>query len=480
MTSQAPTLPATLAAPSAARTPRRLTALVVLAALLPWISAVPAAAAPAAGAYLVFDARTGEVVANRNADQRWYPASITKLMTAWVTLEAIRAGRLSLSSPVTMSARAAREPPSKMGFAPGQVVTVDNALKIIMVKSANDVAWALGETVGGSKEAFVERMNAEAARLGMTRTHWGNPNGLPDPTQVTTARDLGLLARALLRKYPEADELWHLPGIQYGNEVIRNHNHLIDHYPGSDGMKTGFICSSGFNVVATASRGSRRLVAVVLGSRSARQRAELAAELFTRGFDHSGGGGLFAAFSAPATLDQLPLGPEASNPVRDVKQEICGRKRGEAPDVEDLGDEPGTVPEARSAGRVVPPGAAQAGERRVSWLSPRFDIGPPVRIWLGGVEAAPPDAGGMLALGPDAAPAPAVVPPLPAGTLRAPAPGAVGHPQNFALFRSDADGGARAMPPTGPGAGAGVAASLPPADGAPMIIGVPAAAGMPP
>jgi len=424
-----------------------------LLALATLVGARPAEAAPSAGAYLLFDARTGEVIAKKNADQAWYPASITKLMTTWVTLQAIRAGRITPSTLVPMTPNGARQPPSKMGFKPGEAVTVDNALKIIMVKSANDVAWALGEAVGGSKEAFVAEMNRQARMLGMTESHWNNPNGLPDPMQVSTARDLGILARALLREFPEAEELWHLPGIQYNNEIVRNHNHLIDHYPGADGMKTGFICSSGFNVVASATRGNRRLVAVVLGSRSARQRAELAAELFTNGFENTGPG-LFGRFSAPETLDQMARGPEAGNPVRDIKQEICGKKRNEAPDPEDLGGEPG--PRASNdPGALVRPGAPEAQPRRTSYLTERFDPGPPVRVWLGPSEAAPPDAGAMLALAPD--PAIARVPLFAVPTTP------VALPPGLTARAT--------QPPTGPGAGAGLGATLAPADGKPMSLG---------
>lgn len=436
------------------RSPLRSPLGIGLAALLALCTAATtASAAPPAGAYLLFDARTGEVLTKKNADQAWYPASITKLMTTWVTLQAIRAGRITPSTLVPMTPNGARQPPSKMGFKPGEVVTVDNALKIIMVKSANDVAWALGETVGGSKEAFVAEMNRQARMLGMTESHWNNPNGLPDPMQVSTARDLGLLARALLREFPEADELWHLPGIQYNNETVPNHNHLINHYPGADGMKTGFICSSGFNVVATATRGNRRLVAVVLGSRSARQRAELAAELFTNGFENTGDG-LFGRFSAPETLDQMARGPEAGNPVRDVKQEICGKKRNEAPDPEDLGGEPG--PRASNdPGAVVRPGSAEVQPRRTSYLSQRFDPGPPVRVWLGPAEAAPPDAGGMLALAPDPTIARVPLFAVPDTPVELP-PGLTAR---------------AAQPPTGPGAGAGLGATLAPADGKPMGLG---------
>ena len=413
--------------------------------------AAPATASPPAGAYLVFDARTGEVVARHNADQAWYPASVTKLMTTWVTLQAIRAGRITPASLVTMSPAAARQPPSKMGFNPGQVVTIDNALKIIMVKSANDVSWALAESVGGSKDAFVAEMNRQARLLGMTATHFNNPHGLPDGGQVTTARDLGILARALLREFPEAEELWRLPGIQLGNDVIRNHNHLIDHFPGADGMKTGFICASGFNVVASASRGNRRLVAVVLGARSARQRAELAAELFTRGFE--GSRGLFGSFSAPETLDRMARGPEAGNPVRDVKKDICGPKRKEAPDPEVFGGEPAPAA-AVDPGAIVRPGSAEARAVRTSYLSERFEPGPPVRVWVGGVDEAPGGMTDMLALAPDPSAArPLLFAAPPAAAAAAASAGAMG-----------------AIRPK-PGEAGGLQAAIPPADGGPLRLG---------
>ncbi len=443
------------AVPTRKSAPRRIAA-VVFAALAMGL-AMPAVAAPGAGAWLVFDAASGEVVARHNADQAWYPASVTKLMTTWVTLQAIRAGRITPASLVTMTPTATRQPPSKMGFNVGQVVTVDNALKIIMVKSANDVSWALAEAVGGSKDAFVAEMNRQARLLGMTATHFNNPHGLPDAGQVTTARDLGLLARALLHEFPEAEELWHLPGIQLGNDVIRNHNHLIDHFPGADGMKTGFICSSGFNVVASATRGNRRLVAVVLGSRSARQRAELAAELFTRGFEGSGGS-LFGGFSAHETLDRMARGPEAGNPVRDVKKEICGPKRADPPDPEELGRIEANN-SRQDPGAVIRPGAEQRPQR-TSYLTERFEPGPPVRVWVGTIEDAPAGTS-MLALAPDPANARALLFAVPSG----------GAPTATAAMPPAASMGAIRPKSTG-----GLEAALPPADGKPLPLG---AAGKP-
>ncbi len=416
----------------------------------------PATAAPTAGAYLVFDARTSEVVAKHNPDQVWYPASVTKLMTAWVTLQAIRAGRIRPTSPVPMTAAASRQPPSKMGFKVGEVVTVDNALKIIMVKSANDVSQALAEAVGGSKEAFVAEMNRQARLLGMRSSRWSNPHGLPDASQVTTARDLGLLARALLAEFPEASGLWRLPAIQIGDDVIRNHNHLLDRFPGADGMKTGFICSSGFNVVASASRGGRRLVAVVLGSPNTRARAELAAELFTKGFEGSSGN-FFGRFTTPDTLDHMPRGPEAGNPVRDMKPEICGKKREHTPDVDEVG-ETARLDGGRDPGAVIRPGEpGWAPMKPASYLTQRFDIGPPVRVWVGGADAAPGDAGEMLALTPATSPAGLMAAPIFATAAAPSAPGAI-RPRDPA-----------------PGT-TGFGATLPPANGAPLVIAAPGTA----
>ncbi|MDK9696312.1 MAG: D-alanyl-D-alanine carboxypeptidase [Siculibacillus sp.] len=455
---------------------RRALAAAALAALLG--SADVATATPTAGAYLVFDARSGEVVARHNADQAWYPASVTKLMTTWVTLQAIRSGRIRTTSPVIMTAAASRQPPSKMGFKVGEVVTVDNALKIIMVKSANDVSWALAEAVGGSKEAFVAEMNRQARLLGMRSTRWGNPHGLPDASQVTTARDLGLLARALLAEFPEAARLWRLPGIQIGEEIIRNHNHLLDRFPGADGMKTGFICSSGFNVVASARRGDRKLVAVVLGARNTRQRAELAAELFTKGFDD--GGGLFGRFSARETLDHMARGPEAGQPVRDMKPEICGKKRDNTPDPEEIG-EARQMSGSRDQSAVIRPGElGWTPAKPASYLTERFDIGPPVRVWVGGADAAPGDAGEMLALAPTNDPAALMHAPTFA-TAAAPPPGAIrppvssGPPADGAPLKITAPG-ALAPPPTAPGRPVATRTAAKPPAAAPVPAKKPAAA----
>ena len=235
-------------------------------------------------ATLLVEADTGKVLHAENATMPWYPASTSKLMTVYVTLQAVKNQRITLDTLFTVSARAASQAPSKIGFKPGTQITVDNALKILMVKSANDMAVVLAEGVSGSVEKFSDEMNSTSKNLGMTQSSWVNPNGLPADEQITSARDLAILARALIREFPEYDMYWNIPAIQLGKRTMRNYNTLIGRYEGADGMKTGFICASGFNLVASASRNGKRLIAVVLGSPSSPYRAAKAAGLLERGF----------------------------------------------------------------------------------------------------------------------------------------------------------------------------------------------------
>ena len=306
--------------------------------MLMWVSIACAATALAmsraqAEALLVIDVENGKVLYAQNAGYPWHPASVTKLMTAYVTLRAVNEGRLNLDTPLVVSANAAAQSPVKMGFAVGTVVTVDNALKMLMVKSANDMAVVLAEGVAGSIESFADEMNATARRLGMIQSSFVNPNGLPADDQMTSARDLAILARAILRDLPEYDYYWHLPGIRMGKMVRWNYNTLLGRYPGADGMKTGFICASGFNLVASATRNGRRLIAVVLGAPSSAARALKAAQLLERGFNSN---------SALSWLTG-PLGTvESVQPVAaappNLRDEMCGphRKRPASEDEDDL------------------------------------------------------------------------------------------------------------------------------------------------
>ncbi|MBR1222042.1 D-alanyl-D-alanine carboxypeptidase [Bradyrhizobium sp. U87765 SZCCT0131] len=291
-----------------------------------------AASRPAqAEANLVIEADTGKVLFAENATIPWYPASVTKLMTAYVVLKAVKDGRTSLDNLVSVSPIAAGQAPSKMGFRAGTQLTIDNAMKMMLVKSANDMAVVLAEGLDGSIEAFADEMNQTALRLGMTQTHFVNPNGLPADGHVSSARDLALLARALLRDLPEYEYFVHIPAIKFGRRITRNFNSLIGRYPGADGMKTGFICASGFNLVASATRNNKRLIAVVLGASSSSMRTYKAAQLLERGFSGSG-----LAWLTPSlgTVDSLqPVNVDPPN----LRDDMCGphRKRQQAPESDD-------------------------------------------------------------------------------------------------------------------------------------------------
>ena len=275
-----------------------------------------------AEALLLVEVDSGKVLHAENATYPWYPASLTKLMTAYIALRAVKENRISLNSMITMSELAHAQQPSKMGFKPGIQFTVDNALKMLMVKSANDVAVALAEGISGSIDNFAAEMNAAAQRLGMTQSNFVNPNGLPDTRQVTSARDMAILARALLREFPENDLYWRVPAIKFGRRILRNYNRLIDRYPGADGMKTGFICASGFNLVATATRHGRRLIGVVLGAPSSPVRAEKAARLLESGFHNSGK----LSWLTPSFGYVNALKPIAAAPPN-LYDETCGPNR---------------------------------------------------------------------------------------------------------------------------------------------------------
>jgi D-alanyl-D-alanine carboxypeptidase len=243
------------------------------------------------------------------------------------------------------------------------------------VKSANDMAVVLAEGLSGSIENFATEMNRTAQRLGMTQTSYVNPNGLPADGQITSARDLAILARAAIREMPEYGLFWHISAIKFGKRVMRNYNTLIDRYPGADGMKTGFICASGFNLVATATRGSRRLIAVVLGARSGMQRAEKAAQLLERGF--TGVNGLSWLVPSYGTVDNLQ--PIDAAPMN-LRDEICnsrGRhRRAPADSEESVQAEEAGSPLAMMAG-------FQLGPRKQGLIGPLQPSMAPIAVYTG-------------------------------------------------------------------------------------------------
>jgi D-alanyl-D-alanine carboxypeptidase len=260
---------------------------ITLAGALAWalvsgLSAPPAAA----GAALVFDTTDEHVLYAEDPDQPWYPASLTKMMTAYLAFEAIKNGKASDDTDVVVSENARKQPPSRLGVKVGTHLTLGDALKALIMRSANDIAVAIAETLGGDEMSFVKQMNQKAAELGMLHTHFINPNGLPAEQQVTTARDMALLSNALLRDFPERAPLYaETQATIMGKKIsIATHNAILTNFPGGDGIKTGFTCASGYNLAASATRDGRRIVAVVLGEDSSAERTARAAALLEHGF----------------------------------------------------------------------------------------------------------------------------------------------------------------------------------------------------
>jgi D-alanyl-D-alanine carboxypeptidase len=328
-----------------------------------------------AGPYLLVEVDSGRVLTQSDAGRPWYPASVTKLMTTYLAFQAMHERRLEPLSLLKVSETAHVQPPSKMGFPVGTEITLDNAIKMLMVRSANDIAVVIAEGVGGTLENFIQQMNLTAGKLGMSGTRFVNPHGLPDENQVTTARDMAILSRALLREFPEYELYFRIPAIQLGKRIMRNHNRLIDRYPGADGMKTGFICSSGFNMVAGAQRDGKRLLAVVFGAYSATQRAEDAATLLERGFARP------PILAAMPSIDAISLDAitNVTGQPYDMRDEMCNPKR-KRPTAHSSFDENDDEEEGERGSDAK---GKSAKPERASLLGPLTSSMPPVRVYVG-------------------------------------------------------------------------------------------------
>ena len=236
-------------------------------------------------AAIVVDANSGEVLYDKRADNPRYPASITKVMTMYLAFEALAEGRLKPTDRITISPRAAAQQPTKLGLRAGETISVDDAMRAVAVKSANDMAVALAEKIGGTESRFAELMTVRARELGMNNTRFTNASGLPDSRQVTTARDLAVLSRAVMRDYPQYYSYFSQRQFSYRGHTMRNHNKLLGQMPGVDGIKTGFTNASGFNLAASAVRDGHRLIAVVLGGSSGAWRDDNVEDLLLTGFN---------------------------------------------------------------------------------------------------------------------------------------------------------------------------------------------------
>src|SRR4051794_33355333 len=289
-------------------------------------------------AAIVVDSRSGNTLIAASPDEQRYPASLTKMMTAYMAFEALRDGRLTLSTPIQVSYEAASKPPSRLGLVGGMSLTAEEAILALVTKSANDAAAALGEHLGGgSEQRFAQMMTLKARALGMTRTTFRNASGLPDVDQVSTARDMALLGRRLLQAFPDRYSYFSTPNFVFRGRTHWNHNRLLAEYEGADGIKTGYVNDSGFNLVASAQRDGVRLVATVFGGRSGRERDRHMMALLDQGFAQMGvapqprGGGMMARATAPALRAGGLVGrAEAATPAARLAGRAAGRSTGRA------------------------------------------------------------------------------------------------------------------------------------------------------
>jgi D-alanyl-D-alanine carboxypeptidase len=252
-------------------------------AQVPYLQLIPQNSSKYAA--IVVDAKTGEVLYGKRADAPRYPASITKVMTLYLAFEALAAGKIELDDPVVFSPRASAQSPTKLGVRAGDSITVMQAMQGMVTRSANDAAVAMAEKLGGTEQRFATLMTLRAHELGMTNSNFTNANGLPDSRNISTARDLAILSRAVMRDYPQYYRLFATKSFEFRGQTIGNHNHLLSEVSGVDGLKTGFTNASGFNIAISGVRDNRRLIVVVLGGPTRITRDRVAESLLSTGFE---------------------------------------------------------------------------------------------------------------------------------------------------------------------------------------------------
>ena len=398
--------------------------LLLCAALGAGTAAPPAAAQVGSERYasIVVDAASGNVLSAASADEQRYPASLTKMMTLYMLFEALRDRRVSLDQQVPVSAWAASMSPTKLGLQPGTAITVEQAILGLVTKSANDAAAALGEMLGGDEERFAQMMTLRARALGMTRTTFRNASGLPDFDQVTTARDLAVLARHLVQDFPVQYRYFSTPYFVFHGRMIPNHQHLLETYPGADGLKTGYIRDSGYNLATSAVHGDTRLIGIVLGAANSGERDQHMAMLLDAGFDRMGAPAVMArrdpapGFRLPSIITAPRPRPTSRRrstprpiPIRPARGSRPSRRSAAAaPHRHDAGAgrPPGTGRPARVARAslprangpdAVPRGAAGLGDAAYPPApggAPASRPGPVRQPGARGARAAPPRPGG--------------------------------------------------------------------------------------
>jgi len=356
-----------------ARKPAALAGAALVLGLLPNVASAQIGSARYAA--VVMEPRSGNLLVAANADELRHPASLTKMMTLYMLFDAIRAGQIRLDSRLVMSPTAASRPPSKLGLPVGRSISVEQGIYALVTKSANDVASLIGETLsGGDEYRFAQMMTLRARAIGMTRTTFRNASGLPDIEQVTTARDMANLGRRLQQDFPEYYHFFGTRQIQVGNISLRSHNRMLDSYEGVDGIKTGYVDASGFNIVTSARRENVRLIVSVFGGNSWTERDRHAASLLDQGFAQMGVDGsgravmasaaagaaaaTVARSRAPAVMARAEAAPASAGRARLVAARVPAT-RGTA-QARLVSAQPRAVAETR--GR---PAAAQAAPRRM-------------------------------------------------------------------------------------------------------------------
>ena len=319
--------------------------------------------AEAGYASIVIDARTGEVLLQQNADNHNYPASLTKMMTLYMLFDALKQKRVSYSTQFKVSHRGAGQPPSRLGLAAGDTITVRDAVFALITKSANDVATTVGENLADSEYRFALAMTEKARALGMKDTTFRNASGLPNRHQVSTARDMARLAVALQRDFPDEYRYFATESFRYNGRTFSSHNNLLGRYEGADGIKTGYIRASGFNLVASAQRGNRRLIGVVFGGKSPRSRDLHMMRLLDRGFAKLG-----TTLVAKAPAGKTPPVPEPRPGlvVADADQLAQG----------DASEEVAAKADARRGGWGIQVGAFAAEAQAQSAIDQALDLMP--------------------------------------------------------------------------------------------------------
>ena len=364
-------------------------ALALLLALL----ATPLHARP----HILVDLTADRVIDAQEAFRPWHPASLTKMMTAYTVLDMMRLGEIGPDTNVKMTWWASQQSPSKMGFKPGTLVPIRDALAMIAVKSANDVSQAIAESLSDRRpENFYARMNENARRIGMIATVFVNPHGLHDPEQITSARDMGLLVRALSRDFPDWMWLWRTPAIRVApaegvrERSYRSFNALLERFPGANGMKTGYVCASGWNFAGSATRDGRTVVAIVLGRNTATDRVIDAAKMLERSFEAGP-----EAASGGTKLDELVPSAQVPAEPPNLRPVVCAAKR--------PASKPGEL-EYLPQGVQGPPGPPR------QWLLPKSAATAlaPVPVRTAGRVAHAPDLSGVTDLPTPRPPDPAI------------------------------------------------------------------------